>query len=143
MLPRRLKIYFPPSSNNNPCRVTCGKHAPLQPFNYNFIPGLLSRRGKWRQRRLCPSPRPATSSSSKQRGQDGGERGCAFARTILWETISSGSGLMMSSNGIMSRGPRSGRFPGLDGCILPAGRCYARPFRERVCLSDEEDLVLT
>lgn len=29
---------------------------------------------------------------------------------------------MTSSNGIMSRGPRSGRFPGLDGCILDAKR---------------------
>lgn len=125
-----LEDLFPPSSNNNPCRVTCGKHAPLQPFNYNFIPGLLSRRGKWRQRRLCPSPRPATSSSSKQCGQDGGER----MRVCTYDFMRNnklGSSLMMSSNGIMSRGPRSGRFPGLDGCILPAGRCYARPFRKR------------
>lgn len=30
--------------------VTCAKHAPLQAFNYKFMPGLLFRRGKWRRR---------------------------------------------------------------------------------------------
>ena len=36
---------------------------------------------------------------------------------------------MMSSNGIMSRELRSGRFPGArDGCISGRGTRYARPF---------------